>query len=106
MKYIGQTTAPLKKQIKEHENWCQKKHKKKLLKSTKKNDGIAYHHHYTGHDIDFKNTTTLAEEKAYWPRLIKEGIEIKKLKPTERAKIQAGYVIDPIWDIHLGFGIA
>ena len=80
--------------------------KKKLLKSTKKNDGIAYHHHYTGHDIDFKNTTILAEEKAYWPRLIKEGIEIKKLKPTERANMQAGYEIDPIWDIHLGFGIA
>ena len=106
MKYIGQTTAPLKKRNKEHENWCQKKHKKKLLKSTKKNDGIAYHHHLTGHTIDFKNTTILAEEKAYWPRLIKEGIEIKKLKPTERANMQAGYEIDPIWDIHLGFGIA
>ena len=50
--------------------------------------------------------TIVAEAKAYWPRLIKEGIEIKKLKPTERANMQASYEIDPIWDIHLGFGIA
>ena len=91
---------------KEHKNWCQKKHKNKLLKITKKNYRIAYHHHLTGHGIDFKNKTILAKEQAYWPRLIKEGIEIKKLKPTERANIQASYEIDPIWDIYLGFGIA
>ena len=69
-------------------------HKKKLLKSTKKNDGIAYHHHLTGHTIDFKNTTILAEEKAYWPRLIKEGIEIKASKHASRLRDRY-----PIWDI-------
>ena len=44
-KYVGQTTKPLKNRNKEHENWCKPKFKKKLLKSSKKNDGIAYHHH-------------------------------------------------------------
>ena len=104
MKYIGQTSVPrgLKKKCKEHENWCRKKHKKKLLNSTTKNDGIAYHHHLTGHEIDFENTRILAEETSYWPRLIIEGLEIKKLQPTVRANMQAGYEIDPIWDIYLG----
>ena len=62
-KYVGQTTKPLHKRNKEHENWCKTKFKKKLLKSTKKNDGIAYHHHYTGHKIDFNNVKILAEQK-------------------------------------------
>ena len=44
-KYIGQTTGTTKKKCKEHENWCKKKYKTKILKSTKKNDGIAFHHH-------------------------------------------------------------
>ena len=100
MKYIGQTTATLKKRNKEHKNWCHKRHKKKLLNSSKKNDRKAYHHNLTGHEIDFKNTTIIAKEQAYWPRLTNEGIEIKKLKPT----VQAGYEICLIWDMHLGFG--
>ena len=75
MKYIGQTSVPLKKRCKEHENWCRKKHKKKLLKSTTKNDGIAYHHHLSGHEIDFENTRILAEETSYWPGLIIEGCQ-------------------------------
>ena len=56
----------------------------------------------TGHEIDFVNTRILAEETSYWPRLIIEGLEIKKLQPTVRANMQAGYEIDPIWDIYLG----
>ena len=102
MKYVGQTSVPLKKRCKEHENWCIKKHKKKLLKSTTKNDGRAYHHHLTGQEIDFENTRIFAEETSHWPRLIIEGLEIKKLQPTVRANMQAGYEIDPIWDIYLG----
>ena len=100
MKYIGQATAPLKKQNKEHKNWCQKKRKtKQLLKSSKKNDGIAYHHHLTGHKIDFKDISIL--EKVYRPRLIKEEIKIKKLKASEQANMQAGDEMNPIWDMHL-----
>ena len=74
------------------------KHKKKILKTSKKNDGIAFHFHETGHIIDFDNTAIIAEEKAYWKRLIIEGMEIKKMSPTERANLQMGYEIDPIWD--------
>ena len=56
----------------------------------------------TGHEIDFENTRILAEVTSYWPRLIIQGLEIKKLQPTVRANMQAGYKIDPIWDIYLG----
>ena len=44
---------------------CRKKHKKKILKTSKKNDGIAFYFHETGHTIDFDNTAIIAEEKAY-----------------------------------------
>ena len=76
----------------------QEETQKKILKSTKKNDGIAFHHHQTGHNIDFEGTTILAEEKSYWRRLIIEGIEIKKLDPAHRANMQLGYEIDARWD--------
>ena len=46
-------------------------------------DGIAFHFHETGHNIDFYKTEIIAEEKAYWKRLIIEGLEIKK-EPTCR----------------------
>ena len=70
--------------------------KKKLLKSNKKNDGIAYHHHYTGHKIDFTNTQILAEEKSYWRRRRIEGLEIRKLGEN-KANFQAGYEIHKCW---------
>jgi len=41
--YVGRTTKALYKRNKEHENWCKLKFKKKLLISTKKNDGIVFH---------------------------------------------------------------
>ena len=78
--------------------WCKKKYKTKILKSTKKNDGIVFHHHQTGHTIDFANTKILGEEKIYWRRLITEGLEIKKLPIMKRANMQSGYEIDPCWD--------
>ena len=61
------------------------------MKSTEKNDGIAFHHHLTGHKIDFQNVEIIAEEKNYWRRLIIEGLEIRKLgenkaKPTSRIR--------------------
>ena len=45
--------------------YIRKKHKKKILKASKKNDGIAVHYHETGHNIDFDNTAIIAEGKAY-----------------------------------------
>ena len=37
--------------------------KKKILKTWKKNDGIAFHYHETGHGIDFEISQIIAEEK-------------------------------------------
>ena len=53
-KYVGQTTATLKKRCSEQQNWCQKKHKKKLFKISMKNVGIAFHYHETRHTIDLR----------------------------------------------------
>ena len=50
----------------EHFNWCQKKLKRQILKTTKKNDGMAFHHHSTEHKINFDGTEIIAEEKSYW----------------------------------------
>ena len=38
-----------------------------------------------------KPFSCIAEEKAYWKRLIIEGMEIKKMSLTERANLQMGY---------------
>ena len=97
-KYVGQTSGTLKKRTAEHIRWCQKKHKKQMLKTTQKNDGIAYHHHSTGHQIDFKNTQIITQEKCYWRRLIMEGMEIKQLGAEHRANLQSGYEIHECWD--------
>ena len=96
-KYVGQTSGTLKKRTAEHTRWCRKKHKKQLLQSSKKNDGIAYHHHYTGHQIDFDNVEIITQEKSYWRRLIIEGIEIKWLG-EDRANLQLGYEVHECWD--------
>ena len=96
-KYVGQTTATLNKRNAQHKNWCQKKYKKVILKSTKKNDGMAFHHHSTGHHIDFEGTEIITEEKNYWRRLIIEGMEIRKLG-DKKANRQVGYEIDDCWN--------
>ena len=62
-KYVGQITATIKKRCSEHQNWCQKKHKKKILKTSKKKAGIAFHYHEMAHTIDFENTQIIADEK-------------------------------------------
>ena len=103
-KYVGQTSGTLKRRTAQHKNLCRKKHKWKILHSTKKNDGIAYHHHETGHEIDFASTEIITREPAYWPRLIKEGIEIRKLGTEERANLQSGYEINECWTPYLDPG--
>ena len=64
----------------------------------KRNDGIVFHHHQTGHTIDFANTKILGEEKCYLRRPIMEGLKIKKSPTTDRANMQSGYEIDPFWE--------
>ena len=97
-KYIGQTSVTLKKRTAEHIRWCRKKHKKQMMKTTQKNDGIAYHHHSTGHQIDFDNVQIITQEKNYWRRLIIEGMEIKRLAAEQRANLQLGYEIHECWE--------
>ena len=77
--------------------WCEKKYKRHILKSTKINDGVAYHHHNTGHKIHFENVISF-ERKSYWRRLIPDGLEIKQLRNENRANLQAGYEINECWD--------
>ena len=96
-KYVGQTTVSLNKRNNQHKNWCQKKHKKSILKSTKKNDGMAFHHQKMGHEINWEETEVITEEKNYWRRIIIEGMEIKKLGDN-RANRQVGYEIDNCWN--------
>ena len=69
-----------------------------MLKTTQKNDGIAYHHHSTGHQIDFDNVQIITQEKNYWRRLIVEGMEIKRLAEEQRANLQLGYEIHECWE--------
>ena len=69
-KYAGQKTATLNKRNSQHKNWCEKKYKKQILKSTKKNDGMVCHYLSTGHNIDFEGTEIITEDKNYWRRLI------------------------------------
>ena len=63
---------------------------KQMLKTTQKNDGIAYHHHSTGHQIDYDNVQIITQEKNYLRRLIIEGMEIKRLAAEQRANLQLG----------------
>jgi len=58
---------------------------------------MAFHHHSTGHKIDFEDTQIITGEKNYWRRLIIEGMEIKKLG-VNRANRQVGYEIDECWN--------
>ena len=67
------------------------------MKSTKKNDGMAFHHHSTRHEINWKGTQVITEEKNYWRRIIIEGMEIKKLGDN-RANRQVGFEIDNCWN--------
>ena len=49
---------------------------------------MAFHHHSTGHKINFDGTEIIAEEKSYWRRLIIEGLEIKDWVKTGLIGIQ------------------
>ena len=90
---MGQSAGTLKKRNQEHANMCKKKHKNKLLQFANKNDRVAYHHHLTGHHIDFPNSTIIAQETLYWKRLTIEVIEIKKLREN-KVNLQAGFEIN------------
>ena len=74
---------------------CRPHLKQKILKSSKKDNGLAFHAHQAGHKFDFDHTEIIAREPNYWRRLILEGIEIKFA--SNLANLQLGYEIDEIW---------
>jgi len=59
------------------------KHKRTILKSTKKTDGMAYHHHSTGHAINFDGTEIITEEK-----IIGGGLLLRVWKSKAWVKIE------------------
>ena len=72
-----------------------------MLKTTQKNDGIAYSHHSTSHQIDFDNVQITTQEKNYWRRLLIEGLEIKRLAAEQRANLQLGYEKHECWQFSI-----
>jgi hypothetical protein len=93
--YVGQTRKSIKTRNAQHKGLCRPALKQKILKSSKKDNGLALHVHQTGHAFDFENTEIITRESDYWRRLILEGIEIKFTKNL--ANLQLGYEIDDIW---------
>ena len=61
-KNVGQTTATKKRDAVNTKIGAKRK-KKQILKTSKKNAGIAFHYHEMGHTIDFENTQIIADEK-------------------------------------------
>ena len=93
--YIGQTKKSIKTRNAQHKRLCRPALKRKILNSSKKDNGLAFHAHQMGHSFDFDNTEIVTRESNYWRRLIQEGIEIKWRKNL--VNLQAGYEIDDIW---------
>jgi hypothetical protein len=95
--YIGQSKNSLKTRMGQHKQMCKPGWKKKIMTSNKKDNGLAYHHHKTGHDFDFDNVQILTQENNYWRRLIREGININTSTKEKLANLQAGFEIDACW---------
>lgn len=70
--YIGETKRLISTRVKEH------------IRSTKNEDieksAVALHSHNTKHSIEFDKTRVIAKEPYYYPRIIRESIEIFKNK--------------------------
>ena len=95
--YVGQSTEEKKSRACKS---MQKEAQKEATPIHKKKDGVAYHHHLTVHQIDFPNTTIIAQETPYWRRLIVKGIEIKKLGEN-KANLLVGFKINNCWNPYL-----
>ena len=97
--YIGQSKNSIAKRVSQHKAVCRRNVKLSKLKSSKKDNGIAFHHIKTGHDFDFDNTEIIARDTNYWRRLILEGIAIKRHENL--VNLQAGFMIDECWTPYL-----
>jgi hypothetical protein len=92
--YIGQTKKSIKTRNSQHKGLCRPHLKQKILKSSKKDNRLAFHAHQAGHKFDFNHTEIIAREPNSWRRLTLEGIEIKFA--SNLANLQLGYEIDEI----------
>jgi len=97
--YIGQSKNTIAKREGQHKALCRRNVKLSKLKSSKKDNGIAFHHIKTGHEFDFDKTEIIARDTNYWRRLILEGIAIKT--NDNLVNLQAGFLIDECWTPYL-----
>ena len=98
--YMGQTKNTIDTRNGQHRAMCRRKVKLSKLKSSKKDNGLAFHHMQSGHEFDFNNTEIRRTDKDYYRRLILEGIEIKFA--DNLVNLQAGFQIDECWTPFLG----
>jgi hypothetical protein len=81
LSYVGETSRSFETRLKEH-----KKTKGTLT-------AVGEHLHDFGHHLANDNNKIIAREDSYWPRKIRESIEIKIRKPDLNR--DAGYHITP-----------
>ena len=68
--YLGQTKNTLDTRNGQHRAMCRRKLKLSKLKSSKKDNGLAFHHIQSGHEFDFANTQVIKTDTDYYRRLI------------------------------------
>lgn len=68
--YIGMSSQPLEKRIKQHMNNCKNKNKFPRV------SGLVFHSHETGHEFDFENVEILNQEQNWFKRKTIEGAYI------------------------------
>ena len=85
--YIGETKRPISVRLSEHERCT------RLRQIT--GSALAEHRQQTGHDILFDQTKILARESHYYPRKIREAIEI--LKHPANLNRDSGWQLHHTW---------
>jgi nucleosome binding factor SPN SPT16 subunit len=93
--YLGQTKNTIDTRNGQHRAMCRRKVKLSKLKTSKKDNGLAFHHMQSGHEFDFTNTQVIRTDTDYYRRLILEGIEIRF--NDNLVNLQAGFIIDECW---------
>ena len=93
--YLGQTKNTIDTRNGQHRAMCRRKVKLSKLKTSKKDNGLVFHHMQSGHEFDFTNTQVIRTDTGYYRRLILEGIEIRF--NDNLVNLQAGFIIDECW---------
>ena len=86
--YVGQTGRPIKTRIREHERATEKKQFRLSAVSE---------HVWSepGHTVDFDKPIVICKESRYYPRLIREAIEIAK--HPKNCNREDGYTLANTW---------